>query len=370
MSFWQRHMPKGMWLRSLWGASSIGGPASALSIDEYERSRREPIRRPVPLPDFIAYGLAFRDRARLDIDPRQVREVTAAGDGFRVITADGENVECQRIVVAAGIQSFAARPREFDGLPPELASHSSDQADLSTFAGRRVVVIGGGQSAFECAVLLSEQGAITELVMRAPAVRWVGRATRKGLLGRALFHRTDVGPALVSHLVAHPRILRALPRVAQDYAIRRSIAPGASLWLRPRSDGVVITTGRSVRDAVRANGGVRLRLDDGSSRDVDHVLLATGYRVDIARYPFLSQSLVRAVRKVNGLPVLGDGLESSVPGLHFLGAPAMYSFGPVLRFVSGTEFAADALARRVAGARVATAPTMAVDVAAAEQPAP
>ena len=371
MSFWQKHMPRGMWLRSVWSASNIGGPASALSLDEYERMRGATLTRPVPLPDFIAYAHAFRERASLEVDPRQITEVTRTRDGFRVVAEDGETFDCRRVVVAAGIQPFASRPREFDGLPPELASHSSDQDDLSRFAGRRVVVVGGGQSAMESAVLLSEQGAETELVMRAPDVRWVGRATRKGIVGHALFHRTDVGPALMSHLVARPRILAALPRPVQDYVTRRSIAPGASLWLRPRSKGVTITTGRRILEAARANGHLRLRLDDRTTRDVDHALLATGYRIDVRRYAFLSPELLRGVRTVNGCPTLGDGLESSVPGLHFMGAPAMYSFGPVLRFVSGTEFACEALARHVSGARAPAeahpAGALALDAAAAER---
>jgi len=351
MSFWQQHMPKGMWLRSVWSASSIGGPHSALSLDEYERRLGSPIRRPIPLPTFIAYAHAFRDQARLDIDPRHITKVSATPGGFSVMTADGESFDCRRVVVATGIQAFASRPREFDGLPPDLASHSADDDDLSRFAGKRVAVIGGGQSAFESAVLLSEQGATTELIMRAPTVRWVGRATRKGLVGHLLFHRTDVGPALMSHLVARPRILRTLPRRAQDYIARRSIAPGASLWLRPRSKDVTITTGRRVMEATRLNSHLRLRLDDGATRDIDHAVLATGFRIDVRRYTFLSLDLLRAVRTVGGCPVLGEGLESSVPGLHFLGAPAMYSFGPVLRFVSGSEFASDALARVVIGER-------------------
>jgi hypothetical protein len=47
--------------------------------------------------------------------------------------------------------------------------------------------------------------------------------------------------------------------------------------------------------------------------------------------------------------VLGPGLESSVPGLHFMGAPAARSFGPIMRFVVGTWYSAPALARRAAG---------------------
>jgi len=352
MSFWERHMPKGMWLRSLWGASHIGGPGSALTLDEYERARGVPITRPVPLTEFVAYGHAFRERASLEIDPRSVDSVEADdGRGFRVVLDDGETVTAARVVVAAGIASFAYRPSEFDALPIERASHSSDHTDLGRFASKRVVVVGGGQSAFESAVLLSEIGAEVELVMRAPQIHWVGRATRRGWLGRVFFHRTDVGPALVSHLVARPRLLRRLPRRAQQEVMRRSLRAGASLWLRPRSDRVRVTTGRQVREAVRSNGHLRLGLDDATTREVDHVMLATGYRVDVRRYRFLTPELVAGVRTVDGYPLLDEGLQSSVPGLYFLGAPAALSFGPVVRFVSGTEFAADALARHVTGAR-------------------
>lgn len=351
MSFWERHMPKGMWLRSLWGASHIGGPASALSLDDFERTRDVPLTRPVPLSDFVAYGHAFRERASLDIDSRNVERVERVDHGFRVVLDDGDTIVGPRVAVAAGIASFARRPAEFDSLPQELASHSSDHVHLEPFASRRVAVVGGGQSAFESAVLLSEAGADVELIMRAREVRWVGRATRKGVLGRLFFHRTDVGPALVSHLVARPSLLRRMPQRTQQEVMRRSLRPGASLWLRPRSDGVRVTTGRQVREAARKNGHLVLTLDDGAAREVDHVMLATGYRVDVRRYRFLSPGLLAGLRTADGYPLLDVGLQSSVPGLYFLGAPAAASFGPVVRFVSGTEFASDALARHVTGAR-------------------
>jgi len=76
---------------------------------------------------------------------------------------------------------------------------------------------------------------------------------------------------------------------------------------------------------------------------VDHVLLCTGYRVDIARYAFLTADLRRAVQTCDGYPDLTDGFESSVPGLHFVGTPAANSFGPLCRFVVGTRYAARAL---------------------------
>jgi hypothetical protein len=107
--------------------------------------------------------------------------------------------------------------------------------------------------------------------------------------------------------------------------------------------------GRRAVAISRENGRVILKLDDGSKREADHVVLGTGFHVDVARYDFLAPGLVRSLRLADGSPVLGTGLESSVPRLHFVGAPAAQTFGPVMRFVVGTAYAAPALTRTILG---------------------
>jgi hypothetical protein len=88
---------------------------------------------------------------------------------------------------------------------------------------------------------------------------------------------------------------------------------------------------------------------------VDHLLLATGYRVDVSRYAFLAPALRDALRTREGYPALAAGFESSVPGLHFLGTASAGTFGPLCRFVAGTKYTARELTRHVVsqnGARV------------------
>ena len=80
-------------------------------------------------------------------------------------------------------------------------------------------------------------------------------------------------------------------------------------------------------------------------------MLGTGYRVDVGRYEFLDENLLAGVDRIGGYPVLRYGLESSVPGLHFLGAPAAWSYGPLMRFVSGTWWAGNSLRQAVTGRR-------------------
>jgi hypothetical protein len=130
----------------------------------------------------------------------------------------------------------------------------------------------------------------------------------------------------------------------------RTIRPAGAGWLRPRLADVKISMAQSVT-SVNANGSVRLTLGDGSERTADHILLGTGYRVDVRRYGFLEPALASAIRTDNGYPVLSRFFESSVEGLYFLGAPAAASAGPGMRFVSHTGPAAAAVAESVARGR-------------------
>jgi hypothetical protein len=81
-------------------------------------------------------------------------------------------------------------------------------------------------------------------------------------------------------------------------------------------------------------------------------LLGTGYDVDISKYNFLAPELVGSIRRLNGYPDLRRGFASSVPGLHFVGATAARSFGPLLYFVAGTEFASRELASYIAARKL------------------
>jgi hypothetical protein len=112
---------------------------------------------------------------------------------------------------------------------------------------------------------------------------------------------------------------------------------------------VPMKLGRSVVSAAPLGERVRVKLDDGSERTIDHVFLGTGYRIDVSKYDFFAPELARSISRFQGYPRLREGFETSVPGLHILGAPAIWSFGPLMQFVVGTHYSSRALVRRIAG---------------------
>jgi len=383
LGFWRETMPAGMLLRSSDSASNIDDPERKLTLAAWAAATGRKVVKPVPIGDFVAYGLWFAQQVAPDLDRRRVASVARRGDELTVTLEDGEQIAAARVVVAAGLAPFALVPPPFDALPASLCSHTSAAPAPERLAGRSVIVIGGGQSALEGAALLHEAGARVEVLVRSHRIFWLGPAgpaghmwstsipptasssapggdggarpgrpgfrARHGLYWRAA--PTEVGGRVTSWIGAAPDVCRHLPRGARMRLADDAVKAAASYWLRDRLRPLALTLGCRAVEASEQDGRVRLRLDDGGERVVDHVVLGTGYAMDVRRYPFLTPELAAQLRVAGGYPLLGRGLESSIPGLHFLGAPAYRSFGPSMRFVVGTAYDAPALVQGIRGAR-------------------
>src|SRR5262249_55176318 len=153
-----------------------------------------------------------------------------------------------------------------------------------------------------------------EIIVREPLVRYIvpndrSRGRVKQLIRSAASAPTEVGPRGLSWVAAVPDLYRAVPSRLQPWVSYRCLIPLGSPWLAERLADVPVATGRAVTGATRRNGHLHLSLSDGSQREVDHVLLGTGYRVDIGRYPFLSEEILRGLRLSAGSPPLHAGME-------------------------------------------------------------
>lgn len=366
MDAWNK-MPRGMYLRSAVSASSLSAPGRKLKIEAYHREQGMTPIYPVALETFLAYSRWFVERSEIEVDRRLVSSLAADNGGFRAVLEDGEEIAAARAVIAAGTKPLKWVPPEFRELPSALASHAGDHSDLSVFEGKRLVVVGAGQSAIEFAAIAHEQGADVRVLFRAPSVHWLTRSARlhsAWLLGKLLYSPNDVGPAGLSRVVSLPGAFRRLPMGLRHRATARCVRPAASAWLVDRMREVPLDPGRVARTATEHSGQVRIECSDGGVVEADHVLLATGYQVDLSRYGFIAPDLLAAIGSVGGFPALGPGFETSAGNLHVLGWPASGTFGPAMRFVCGADFAARAITRAAqASRRSAAAPAPAADAA-------
>lgn len=346
LSFWRQNMPDGMKLRSPWIATHIADPANRYTLDDYYREAG--LQKPdlLALEKFVDYGLWFQNRVAPDLDRRKVVRVAASDGGFRLTLADGGTFSARRVVMAMGLLGHEYRPAEFKGMPRELVSHSCEHTSSEPYRGRKVAVIGRGQSACESAAILHEAGADVDIVCRGnlvwnadPAQRSLLRKTVRAILGNLLIPPSQVGPFPDNWLNEAPGIIHRYSQARRDRHNERSLRATAILWLRKRLADVPVHQGRRLLDAQRIGDKVALTLDNGTRR-YDHVLCATGYRIDVAHMGLLDPSLRAQIVRHGGLPVLSGGFQSSVPGLHFVGAAAVGSYGPLLRFIAGAGYAA------------------------------
>ena len=213
-------------------------------------------------------------------------------------------------------------------------------------------MIGAGQSALETAALLHEAGADTSVIVRRSAISWPDpNPERISAIGHIRQPVTKLCEGWRCAFWVSPTAFRLLPQEMRVTKARTVLGPAGIWWLKNRVEGVLdVLTEHHLRGAEPNGSGVRLLLE-GSKRstiDVDHVIAGTGFRIDIARLPFLPVGLRAGITTLNGYPVLTRACQSTVPGLYFAGAPAAVSLGPSMRFIAGTHSTAHQIARSLA----------------------
>jgi thioredoxin reductase len=365
MQAWKT-MPKGMFLKSQGFASNLSDPGGTHSLETYCRRTETPYADyglPVALDTFIAYGEWFARELVPDVEDTPVVGLSQDEEGFRVELGDGEVVHAPRVVVAVGLTGSAAMPPQLAGLPARLVTHTSDQTDMADFSGRRVVVLGAGQSALESAALLHEAGADVRLVAREDHIAWNGDplAAQRSVWRRLREPEAPLGSGWGTWFYStQPDVYHRLPPRLRLSRARSALGPAGAYWLRPRVEGVVpILTGHRL-DGVGTDGDeVRLDLRDATGRQrvlrVDHVMAGTGYRIDLSRIGFLDESLRSRILTLGGTPSVSADYRSSVPGLYFCGPAVAPSLGPVMRFAYGSAHAAAAAARSIVASTPAPA---------------
>jgi lysine/ornithine N-monooxygenase len=360
MSSWRNHMPNRTWLKSDGFASSLYDPDSTFTLAQYCRDRSLPyadVGVPVPIETFVAYGLEFQKRFVSRLEETEVTSVTRVADGFELTTGTGEIVRSKRVVVAAGITHFAYIPPNFGVLPQEVLTHSSAHKELSSFEGRRVAVIGAGASAVDLAGLLHEAGADTHLIARRPAIAFHEPSVEpRPIAQRVLMPRSGLGLGWRSRLCTDvPLLFHSMPSRLRRRAVQRHLGPAPGWFAKSRFVGRVTShLGTTIKQVGMRGSSVSLKFIQQDSSDnelqFDHVICATGYKVNLQRLGFIDPALRKQMATADDVPVLNRNFQSVVPDLYFVGLASSNSFGPLCRFAYGAKFTSKRLARHLADA--------------------
>jgi cation diffusion facilitator CzcD-associated flavoprotein CzcO len=361
MYTWRTNMPKGMHLKSEGFASSLSDP-SGFTIEAYCKENNLPYHDtdlPVPLEVFSAYGMEFQRRLVGQLDTNMVESIERSSDGFRVQVQGGKFYSSRRVVVASGLTNYEFTPPILAALPDEVMTHSARHSDVVEFRGREVIVVGAGSSAIDLAAALHQAGAKVQVVARRAKIRFHDPPTgeKPSLIQRFRHPKTGIGSGWTAYFLANaPHIFQRMPLRYRLHKVRTVLGPAPGWFVKEQVVGKMpLLVGHNVVGAEARNGRVFLKVTDSDGNqktiEADHVISATGYKVNIDRLPFLDTDIRNSIKTVERTPVLNSYFESSVRGLYFVGVSAANSFGPLLRFACGADFTA----RRVSHHLIRTA---------------
>ena len=335
-------MPAGMLLRS--ACDWHFDPADNATLVRFLETRGQSPSdvEPLSLDLYLRYADWFEETKGIRVRPARVVQLARPDDQFVATLDDDATITADRVLVAIGYAAFAHVPAELSVLvPPARSSHSCDFVAPDRYAGLRVLVVGGRQSALESAALLAEAG--------ATAVHVCHRHETPA------FTRSDwswVEPTL-NRIENEPEWYRRLSEAEKDVLSARFRAEGRlklEPWLGPRIDRPEITLrpGTRIVGCERRADDLLVRLDAGDRLAVDHVLYATGYKVDLGRVDFLAAgNLLGRIERRDGFPLLDGSLQSTVPGLFLTSLPATRDFGPFFGFTVAVRASARMVARAI-----------------------
>jgi len=371
MASWQNNMPARMILKSEPFASNLSDPQRRYTLERFYAARGtayRPIGNPLSIADFLDYARWFQRQTRIEAVDATLTGLRQVDNRFELALGDGDVISARHVILATGYLPFRRMPAVLDRLPSELVSHSSKHRNLAQFAGKDVTIVGCGQSGLELAAMLHEAGVNVRLLARADRVAWGSDPNRsRSTLRRLAYPDAGIGPGWRSLIVSElPKAFRRLPLWARHDYVAKSWGPAGAWWLEERArDRFPILTSHTIAHAVERGGKLVLAVQSPEKTvtiETDHVIAATGYRVDLDRIQYLSPGLRAKIRTYEGAPILDRVLQSSIAGLHFAGVTGAQSFGPVMRFVYGAKHAAAFLAAHLR--RDFTRPSTAADAAA------
>ena len=138
----------------------------------------------------------------------------------------------------------------------------------------------------------------------------------------------------------------------RDLLIFKHLGPAGGATLRERVEGKfpvllgwTIASAELIEAPDPSDRRIKLTLinAEGESREhiTSHIIAGTGFRVDMNRYRFLNEAVRAQIDcRRDGAPVLSSSFETSLKGLSMIGPVAHSSFGPLLRFAAGSQYAA------------------------------
>jgi cation diffusion facilitator CzcD-associated flavoprotein CzcO len=370
---------KGSMIGGNWRYENDNGTSSAYKSLHINSARKLMSYKAFPMPEdypdypshwqvakyFDDYAERFGLRERITFNTEVVSVAPAGGaaagtagangagppvDGEWEVTVEGpegRRIERYRAVIVANGHHWKPRwpeppfPGADDFEGEQMHAHNYRETDV--LEGKRVLVLGIGNSAVDIAVESSRIADKTFLAMRRGAY-----VLPKFLGGKPI---DEAAPPIASRLPLpvqrffFNRMLKTAVGEMTDYGLPKpdhkllEAHPTVSSELLPRIGHGDVAVKPNIE---RFAGGRAVRFADGSEEEIDLVVYCTGYRIE---FPFLAEDVF--VAPDNRMPLYERVVSVENPGLYFIGF--IQPLGPIMPIAEAqAEWIADLLAGRAA----------------------
>lgn len=353
MQLWREHMPHGMRLKSDGGSSDLVDPDDALTLKKYCAANgieHHDSMIPVKLDTFVAYGMAFQKRFVPNVEEKFVTTMERVANGFILRFDDNDTVIARRVVLAVGVAAFKFMPEFLTGLPEEFVTHASRYGSFDALHGKNITVMGGGASAIDCGGLLADIGEDVSVMTRRDSIEFHAPPGHRSWKNRLRSPNTGIGSGWRLRIFHdQPLAFHVLPTSIRHKQAAALLGPSTGWFMKDSIVGKVpLLTGLTPRHAEVRHGKLHIEATNQFNAIktivTDHLVSATGYKIDLRKLDFLPDTLRAQIRQVNHTPALSTHFETSVSGLYVVGPASLHSFGPLVRFVHGARYTA----RRIA----------------------
>ena len=332
MAFWKENIPDNMYLRS--GTSWHLDPYDNYTIEAFLENRNELSKelKPLPLNLFLDYVAWFQEQQNINVLDKLIVKLDYLEDEkkYLITFKDNKEIKAKNVLIAIGFKFFKKLPIYLTRkLPINSFTHTCDDVKFEKFKNKSVLIIGGRQSAYEWAALIAEAGAnIVHICHRHETPKFVES------------NWSWIDP-IMDQMVDNPEWYRTLNKKEQEEIERKFwIEDSQKLepWLLPRIDkkNIKIWPLSNVVKCDESNQGqYKVQLDNGRRLEVDHIILATGYKVDINKVPFLKSGNILPKLNINkGFPDLDGYFQTNLPGLYMTSVIATKSFGRFFAYIA------------------------------------
>jgi cation diffusion facilitator CzcD-associated flavoprotein CzcO len=342
MEFWRQNMPKGMYLRSDCDWHLDPQNVHTLKIYAHSLGKTTKDVEPLSLEFYLSYCEWFQHQKKLQPLPIYIKRLDRNGS-YSASTYNDDVIDARRVVLAPGFRHFARVPAELkQKLPEGRFEHTAEFVDFREASNKRYFIIGGRQSAFEWAALLLEVGAAAVHISHRHASPAFAIADWEWVI------------PTVDNIAKDPNWFRRLSEQEKDAVNHKLWSEGRlkiEPWLEPRlqDDRLHVWPHTElVSCEEQEDGALLVSLSNEEKVLVDQIVLATGYKVNITKLPYLAAgNLLQELETRNGFPVLDDHFETSVPGLFITSMPATQDFGPFFGFTVSVRTSAKLICERL-----------------------